>query len=174
MSSVALRLFAPVSHRIHARAVVASRNGVPVGDCCVSSSATERQSNRTIPRNDLVRFSEIFEQPEPPFASASAGACALASADVATAKADPLAAFSPPTRAWFEASFAEPTPAQAQAWPAIASGEHVLLSAPTGSGKTLAAFLWALDRLGARGWRRRKRDAPRAPGEAYGSCTSRR
>ena len=31
----------------------------------------------------------------------------------------------------------------------IASGEHVLLSAPTGSGKTLAAFLWALDRLGA-------------------------
>jgi ATP-dependent Lhr-like helicase len=52
-------------------------------------------------------------------------------------------------RAWFEASFAEPTAAQAQAWPAIASGEHVLLSAPTGSGKTLAAFLWALDRLSA-------------------------
>jgi ATP-dependent Lhr-like helicase len=68
---------------------------------------------------------------------------------VATTESDPLAAFSPATRAWFEASFAEPTPAQAQAWPAIASGEHVLLSAPTGSGKTLAAFLWALDRLGA-------------------------
>src|ERR671932_461833 len=34
-----------------------------------------------------------------------------------------------------------------QAWPAIARGENVLLSAPTGSGKTLAAFLWALDRL---------------------------
>ncbi|HUB37201.1 MAG TPA: DEAD/DEAH box helicase, partial [Solirubrobacteraceae bacterium] len=34
-------------------------------------------------------------------------------------------------------------------WPAIASGEHVLISAPTGSGKTLAAFLWALDRLEA-------------------------
>ncbi len=68
---------------------------------------------------------------------------------MATAKSDPLAAFSPATRTWFEASFAEPTPAQAQAWPAIASGEHVLLSAPTGSGKTLAAFLWALDRLGA-------------------------
>ncbi|HXC23008.1 MAG TPA: DEAD/DEAH box helicase, partial [Solirubrobacteraceae bacterium] len=67
---------------------------------------------------------------------------------MATAKPDPLAAFSSSTRAWFEASFAEPTPAQAQAWPAIASGEHVLLSAPTGSGKTLAAFLWALDRLG--------------------------
>ncbi len=35
------------------------------------------------------------------------------------------------------------------AWPAIARGEHVLVSAPTGSGKTLAAFLWALDRLSA-------------------------
>ncbi|HEX4116002.1 MAG TPA: DEAD/DEAH box helicase [Solirubrobacteraceae bacterium] len=70
---------------------------------------------------------------------------------MATAKSDPLAAFSPATRAWFEASFAKPTPAQAQAWPAIASGEHVLLSAPTGSGKTLAAFLWALDRLSADG-----------------------
>jgi ATP-dependent helicase Lhr and Lhr-like helicase len=58
-----------------------------------------------------------------------------------------LAAFSAPTRTWFEASFAEPTQAQVQAWPAIASGEHVLLSAPTGSGKTLAAFLWAIDRL---------------------------
>src|ERR1700722_2486388 len=80
---------------------------------------------------------------------------ALASTDVARspsspapAKVDPLAAFSAATRAWFQASFAEPTPAQAQAWPAIASGEHVLLSAPTGSGKTLAAFLWAIDRLG--------------------------
>src|SRR3954471_17285831 len=61
---------------------------------------------------------------------------------------DPLSAFSPRVRDWFSAAFAEPTPAQAQAWPAIATGEHVLLSAPTGSGKTLAAFLWALDRLG--------------------------
>jgi ATP-dependent Lhr-like helicase len=59
----------------------------------------------------------------------------------------PLSSFSPRTRAWFEQAFAEPTPAQAQAWPAIARGQHVLLSAPTGSGKTLAAFLWALDRL---------------------------
>jgi ATP-dependent Lhr-like helicase len=36
---------------------------------------------------------------------------------------------------------------QEQAWPAIATGGHVLISAPTGSGKTLAAFLWSLDRL---------------------------
>src|SRR4051794_19358668 len=61
---------------------------------------------------------------------------------------DALSQFSPRVRDWFSAAFAEPTPAQAQAWPAIATGEHVLLSAPTGSGKTLAAFLWALDRLG--------------------------
>jgi ATP-dependent Lhr-like helicase len=61
-----------------------------------------------------------------------------------------LDAFSQATREWFTRAFAEPTPAQAQAWPAIASGEHVLLSAPTGSGKTLAAFLWAIDAL-ARG-----------------------
>ncbi len=93
----------------------------------------------------------MFEQSEPGISLHRQTRGALASADVATAKSDPLAAFSPPTRAWFEASFAEPTPAQAQAWPAIASGEHVLLSAPTGSGKTLAAFLWALDRLSAEG-----------------------
>jgi len=70
------------------------------------------------------------------------------SSDPSAPGSDPLAAFSSAARNWFEASFAEPTAAQAQAWPAIASGEHVLLSAPTGSGKTLAAFLWAIDRLG--------------------------
>ncbi len=63
----------------------------------------------------------------------------------------PLSSFTPRVREWFEAAFAAPTPAQALAWPAIARGEHVLLSAPTGSGKTLAAFLWALDRLSAAG-----------------------
>src|SRR5215210_5091053 len=61
--------------------------------------------------------------------------------------ADPLASFTRPVRDWFERSFERPTEAQAQAWPPIAGGENVLLSAPTGSGKTLAAFLWALDRL---------------------------
>ena len=62
-----------------------------------------------------------------------------------------LSAFSPSVRRWFEGAFAAPTPAQEQAWPAIAAGGHVLISAPTGSGKTLAAFLWALDRLTAAG-----------------------
>src|ERR1700722_14651766 len=59
----------------------------------------------------------------------------------------PLSSFSPRVGEWFDQAFAAPTDAQAKAWPAIARGEHVLLSAPTGSGKTLAAFLWALDRL---------------------------
>jgi ATP-dependent helicase Lhr and Lhr-like helicase len=58
-----------------------------------------------------------------------------------------LAGFSEATRAWFDSAFAEPTPAQAQAWEAIGRGEHTLVIAPTGSGKTLAAFLWAIDRL---------------------------
>jgi ATP-dependent helicase Lhr and Lhr-like helicase len=60
---------------------------------------------------------------------------------------DPLASFTPQVRDWFTRSFETPTAAQEQAWPAIASGENVLVSAPTGSGKTLAAFLWGLDRL---------------------------
>lgn len=55
--------------------------------------------------------------------------------------------FSPATRAWFDASFASPTPAQLGAWTAISGGEHTLVVAPTGSGKTLAAFLWAIDRM---------------------------
>ncbi|MGI8729240.1 MAG: DEAD/DEAH box helicase, partial [Solirubrobacteraceae bacterium] len=59
----------------------------------------------------------------------------------------PLSTFTPTVRDWFAAAFEGPTEVQAQAWPAIATGEHTLISAPTGSGKTLAAFLWALDRL---------------------------
>jgi ATP-dependent Lhr-like helicase len=61
----------------------------------------------------------------------------------------PLSTFTPRVREWFEQAFDAPTPAQTKAWPAIAAGENVLLSAPTGSGKTLAAFMWALDRLSA-------------------------
>jgi ATP-dependent Lhr-like helicase len=58
-----------------------------------------------------------------------------------------LEGFSPPVRAWFQATFQTPTPAQEKGWPAIAGGGHTLILAPTGSGKTLAAFLWALDRV---------------------------
>src|SRR6201996_7981862 len=59
--------------------------------------------------------------------------------------------FHPAVAAWFGRQFAAPTPAQAQAWPAIQAGENVLLAAPTGSGKTLAAFLAAIDDLVRRG-----------------------
>ncbi|MBJ7359629.1 DEAD/DEAH box helicase, partial [Nocardioides sp.] len=61
--------------------------------------------------------------------------------------ADALSRFSAPTRTWFAAAFAEPTPAQAGAWEAIGAGRHALVVAPTGSGKTLSAFLWGIDRL---------------------------
>ena len=62
-------------------------------------------------------------------------------------RAPSLERFSEPTREWFAAAFAEPTPAQQGAWDAIGAGRHALVVAPTGSGKTLAAFLWSLDRL---------------------------
>jgi ATP-dependent Lhr-like helicase len=55
--------------------------------------------------------------------------------------------FHPVVDAWFRARYSEPTPVQAGAWPLIADGQDVLLTAPTGSGKTLAAFLACLDRL---------------------------
>src|SRR5947209_13084575 len=55
--------------------------------------------------------------------------------------------FHPAVAAWFGRTFGTPTPAQAQAWPAIRNGRHTLIAAPTGSGKTLAAFLAAIDGL---------------------------
>ena len=55
--------------------------------------------------------------------------------------------FHPAVGRWFSQAFAAPTPAQADAWPAIQAGRHVLIAAPTGSGKTLAAFLAAIDSL---------------------------
>ena len=58
-----------------------------------------------------------------------------------------LDAFQPATRAWFEASFSAPTPAQEQGWASVSAGNHTLIHAPTGSGKTLAAFLWTLDKM---------------------------
>ena len=67
--------------------------------------------------------------------------------DHVTQHVDPLAVFSPETRAWFEEAFSAPTPAQKLGWPAIASGRDTLIQAPTGSGKTLAAFLYGIDKL---------------------------
>lgn len=59
----------------------------------------------------------------------------------------PLNVFHPACKAWFETALGQPTPAQAQAWPAIKAGRHTLIAAPTGSGKTLAAFYAAIDEL---------------------------
>jgi ATP-dependent helicase Lhr and Lhr-like helicase len=65
-----------------------------------------------------------------------------------TSSSSPAAVFSDSVRAWFEETFRQGvTPAQELAWPAIASGENILLTSPTGTGKTLAAFLAILDRL---------------------------
>lgn len=51
------------------------------------------------------------------------------------------------TEEWFERELGEPTKVQQEAWPAIASGQDVLVSAPTGTGKTLSAFLVFIDRF---------------------------
>jgi ATP-dependent helicase Lhr and Lhr-like helicase len=59
-------------------------------------------------------------------------------------KSDP---FHPLVSRWFRDRLGRPTDVQERAWPKIAAGEHVLISAPTGTGKTLAAFLWALNQL---------------------------
>src|ERR1700751_3831661 len=58
---------------------------------------------------------------------------------------NPSELFHPAVAKWFAGHFPGPTPAQAQAWPAIKSGRHALIAAPTGSGKTLATFLAAID-----------------------------
>jgi ATP-dependent helicase Lhr and Lhr-like helicase len=52
-----------------------------------------------------------------------------------------------PVTTWFESRFADPTPAQAAAWPLIEAGKNVLIVSPTGTGKTFAAFLSVLNEL---------------------------
>ena len=63
-----------------------------------------------------------------------------------------LQLFHPVIQSWFRQSYSAPTDIQLRSWPAIASGAHVLLTAPTGSGKTLCAFLWALNQLLTETW----------------------
>lgn len=58
-----------------------------------------------------------------------------------------LSLFHPLIADWFRETVGHPTEIQELAWPRIAAGEHVLVSAPTGSGKTLTAFLWSLQQL---------------------------
>ncbi len=51
-----------------------------------------------------------------------------------------LKLFHPLVAKWFGASMGVPTDLQQQAWPVIASGRNLLLSAPTGSGERLTSF----------------------------------
>ena len=67
--------------------------------------------------------------------------------DESTHAMNALDTFHPAVAAWFSRTFDAPTPAQERAWPALQSGQHVLVAAPTGSGKTFAAFLAAIDQL---------------------------
>lgn len=60
---------------------------------------------------------------------------------------DSLNIFNQLTASWFTRSLGRPTAVQEEAWPAIAAGDHTLVSAPTGTGKTLSAFLVFIDRL---------------------------
>lgn len=64
-----------------------------------------------------------------------------------TQELNTLELFSQPTRDWFIDTFGAPTDVQMKAWPAIAAGKDVLVSAPTGTGKTLSAFLIFIDYL---------------------------
>lgn len=47
---------------------------------------------------------------------------------------DVLDIFHPLILAWFSRDVGDPTDVQQKAWQLIASGDHVLVSAPTGSG----------------------------------------
>ncbi|MDR2480358.1 MAG: DEAD/DEAH box helicase [Treponema sp.] len=59
----------------------------------------------------------------------------------------PPETFHPIIRAWFTETYGAPTAVQAEAWPLVEQGQHVLALAPTGSGKTLTAFLSAISRF---------------------------
>ena len=65
-----------------------------------------------------------------------------------------LSSFHPLIRQWFSEKVGTPTDIQDRAWPEIAAGRHVLVTAPTGCGKTLAAFLWGINQLMTGVWPR--------------------
>ncbi|HUX22207.1 MAG TPA: DEAD/DEAH box helicase, partial [Spirochaetia bacterium] len=60
--------------------------------------------------------------------------------------------FHPLLAQWFSGRYSSPTEAQKGAWPVIAAGRHLLLSAPTGTGKTYSAFLYAINQLLTGAW----------------------
>ena len=69
-------------------------------------------------------------------------------ADQAMPSSEPLAAFHPAVRTWFERQFPDgPSAPQEGGWARIREGSDTLIAAPTGSGKTLSGFLVAIDAL---------------------------
>ena len=144
------------------RAAIRARSGVGVGMTSVGTVAyAVSRRVRGAVRNKTLLTRRSVARPLETHPSARSPQCAVRRRanqrptdpvrpteprSVHGSMADPLAQFTPQVREWFGRAFAGPTEAQAQAWPAIATGEHVLISAPTGSGKTLAAFLYGLDR----------------------------
>src|SRR5262245_62111517 len=60
-----------------------------------------------------------------------------------------LSSLSDDVALWFARHYESPTLAQRFAWPSLAQGQNLLLTAPTGGGKTLAAFLPILAQLRA-------------------------
>ncbi|MCP4577473.1 MAG: hypothetical protein GY846_14455, partial [Deltaproteobacteria bacterium] len=48
--------------------------------------------------------------------------------------------FHPIISEWFLETYGSPTDVQKKAWPATASGTHLLITPPTGSGQTPAAL----------------------------------
>src|ERR1044072_4800885 len=99
---------------------------MPSGRCMRSSGSATPTASATAPRRPR---------------------CTSRRADGAYIERVSLDQFTPAVRDWFAGAFEAPTEAQAQAWPAIASGGHVLISAPTGRGKTLAPLLWGVGRV---------------------------
>src|SRR5262245_60415972 len=67
--------------------------------------------------------------------------------DAPASSASALAALPPWLAAWFPRRYGEPTEPQRLAWPALAAGGHLLISAPTGTGKTWAALAPILGEL---------------------------
>jgi len=58
-----------------------------------------------------------------------------------------LQKFHPAVQSWFAETLGAATPIQLEAWRALSTKQHAVISAPTGEGKTLAAFLAVIDRL---------------------------
>ncbi|AFM14730.1 DEAD/DEAH box helicase [Turneriella parva] len=73
--------------------------------------------------------------------------------------------FHPAVQKWFADSLGQPTPIQAQAWQALATRQHAVISAPTGEGKTLAAFLAVIDALVKQRIRRQQNGHLEVPAE---------